>query len=107
MQLLCCCWRSVLPCWPSFTGGTGRCGSSDPQNNSADMSDLRTDEPATIAVASSAPAQNENDDNTPGPPLAAGFRKRFAAPGQEFVLEAEFRAAPGFTILFGPSGAGK
>ena len=71
------------------------------------MSDLRTDEPTAIAVSSSAPAQNENDENTPGPPLAAGFRKRFAAPGQEFVLEAEFRAAPGFTILFGPSGAGK
>ena len=31
----------------------------------------------------------------------------FAAPAQEFVLEVEFQAAPGFTILFGPSGAGK
>lgn len=71
------------------------------------MSDLRTDEPAAIAVSSSAPALNENVDNTSGPPLAAGFRKRFAAPAQGFVLEAEFRAAPGFTILFGPSGAGK
>jgi molybdate transport system ATP-binding protein len=39
--------------------------------------------------------------------LDARFRKRYAAPAQKFVLEAEFRAAPGFTILFGPSGAGK
>ncbi len=30
-----------------------------------------------------------------------------AAPGQEFVLEVEFQAASGFTILFGASGAGK
>ncbi len=41
------------------------------------------------------------------PRLDARFRKRFAAPAQQFVLEVEFQAAPGFTILFGPSGAGK
>src|ERR1019366_5391949 len=67
------------------------------------MSDSRTDESATVAVSSSlAP------DNKPaGSLLAARFRKRFAAQAQDFVLEVEFQAAPGFTILFGPSGAGK
>lgn len=67
------------------------------------MSDSRTDESATVAVSSSrAPA------NKPaGPLLEARFRKRFAAQAQDFVLEVEFQAAPGFTILFGPSGAGK
>jgi molybdate transport system ATP-binding protein len=39
--------------------------------------------------------------------LDVRFRKRHAAPAQEFVLDVEFQAAPGFTILFGPSGAGK
>jgi molybdate transport system ATP-binding protein len=35
------------------------------------------------------------------------FGKRFAAQVREFVLGVDFQAAPGFTILFGPSGAGK
>jgi molybdate transport system ATP-binding protein len=39
--------------------------------------------------------------------LEAQLRKRTTAPGRDFVLEVEFRAAPGFTILFGASGAGK
>ena len=67
------------------------------------MSDSRTDESAIVAVSSSlAP------DNKPaGSLLVARFRKRFAAQAQDFVLEVEFQAAPGFTILFGPSGAGK
>ncbi len=39
--------------------------------------------------------------------LTAQFRKRPAAQSREFVLDVEFQAAPGFTILFGPSGAGK
>jgi molybdate transport system ATP-binding protein len=67
------------------------------------MSASRTDQPAAIAVSSAVSAQNRNA----GPLLEAQMRKRFAAPNQEFVLEAKFRAAPGFTILFGPSGAGK
>lgn len=67
------------------------------------MSASRTDEAAAVAVSSSISAQ----DKVVGPLLDAHFRKRFAAPAHEFVLEAEFRAAPGFTILFGPSGAGK
>lgn len=63
----------------------------------------RTDESATIAVSSS-----RAPDNKPaGSLLAARFRKRFAAQARDFVLEVEFQAAPGFTILFGPSGAGK
>ncbi len=39
--------------------------------------------------------------------LAGQFRKRLAGHGQEFVLDVEFEAAAGFTILFGASGAGK
>lgn len=39
--------------------------------------------------------------------LHARLRKRFVAEEGEFVLDVEFRAAPGFTILFGASGAGK
>ena len=31
----------------------------------------------------------------------------FVSQAQQFVLEVDFQAAPGFTILFGPSGAGK
>jgi len=67
------------------------------------MSASRIDEPAAIAISSPAFTRN----NVAGPLLEAHFRKRFAGANQEFVLEAEFRAAPGFTILFGPSGAGK
>jgi molybdate transport system ATP-binding protein len=39
--------------------------------------------------------------------LEARIQKRLASPGHEFVLNVEFRASPGFTILFGASGAGK
>ncbi|MFZ0202016.1 MAG: ATP-binding cassette domain-containing protein [Candidatus Sulfotelmatobacter sp.] len=39
--------------------------------------------------------------------LRAAIRKRFATSEREFSLEVEFSASPGFTILFGPSGAGK
>ncbi len=67
------------------------------------MSAAPTDEPAAIAVSSSASAQNKNA----GPLLEVRIRKGIAGQNQEFVLEAEFRATPGFTILFGPSGAGK
>jgi molybdate transport system ATP-binding protein len=57
-----------------------------------------------VTVSSSSPAP----DNKPlGPLLAARFHKRFAAQGQEFVLDVNFQTSPGFTILFGPSGAGK
>ena len=67
------------------------------------MSDSRIDElPAHAAslpvVAGRTPA---------GTILAARCRKRFAGQPQEFVLDVEFNAAAGFTILFGASGAGK
>jgi len=67
------------------------------------MSDSHTDESVAVAVSPS-PA---SDHQPSGPLLDARFRKRFATQAQEFVLEVEFQAAPGFTILFGPSGAGK
>jgi molybdate transport system ATP-binding protein len=64
---------------------------------------------STEAVtAPSRPSRSgERAEEQAGPLLAARFRKRFAAQAQEFVLDVEFQAAPGFTILFGPSGAGK
>ncbi|HEV3513104.1 MAG TPA: molybdenum ABC transporter ATP-binding protein [Candidatus Sulfotelmatobacter sp.] len=41
------------------------------------------------------------------PSLVGKFHKQQAAERHPFVLDVEFEAAPGFTILFGPSGAGK
>jgi molybdate transport system ATP-binding protein len=67
------------------------------------MKTPRTDESAAVAIALTVSGQ----DKITGALLDAKFRKRFAAQAREFILEAEFRAAPGFTILFGPSGAGK
>ncbi len=67
------------------------------------MSASRIDESAAVAVSSSAVYQ----ERIAATLLDVRLRKRFTAPAQHFVLEAEFRAAPGFTILFGPSGAGK
>ena len=67
------------------------------------MSGSPSDERTTGTVSSPVSVQ----DKIAVALLDVAFRKRFAAPSQEFVLEAEFRAGPGFTILFGPSGAGK
>ena len=67
------------------------------------MSASRTDEVKSDAVSSTVSAE----DKIARPLLDARFRKRFAAPAREFVVEADFQARPGFTILFGPSGAGK
>jgi molybdate transport system ATP-binding protein len=39
--------------------------------------------------------------------LSGRFRKSLASTGEDFVLDAEFQASAGFTILFGASGAGK
>ncbi|HYL13680.1 MAG TPA: molybdenum ABC transporter ATP-binding protein [Terriglobales bacterium] len=39
--------------------------------------------------------------------LAARIRKILSSSGSDFMLDAEFSAAPGITILFGASGAGK
>src|SRR5579862_1084255 len=66
------------------------------------MTASRTDETAAIALSPQVSSQNQS-----GSALHIQFRKRFAAPNQQFVLDVEFRAAPEFTILFGPSGAGK
>ena len=51
-----------------------------------------------------APAERSEAD---GPRLQVSLRTRLPSEGYEFSLEAEFQAAPGITILFGPSGAGK
>ncbi len=55
--------------------------------------------PTTAEIKSAAASAN--------PALSAGFRKRFASSEREFSLDVDLNAAPGFTILFGPSGAGK
>jgi len=68
-----------------------------------DMNNSRIDDATAVAVSPSVALGHQPI----APVLDARFRKRFAAPAQEFVLEVEFQAAPGFTILFGPSGAGK
>jgi molybdate transport system ATP-binding protein len=54
----------------------------------------------------------ESPNAIAGPALEVRLQKRLAALGREsqrtdFVLDVGFRAAPGFTILFGASGAGK
>ncbi len=66
------------------------------------MSAARTDEATAVPVSSAI-----STHKIAGALLDARFRKQFAAPEREFVLEAAFQAGPGFTILFGPSGAGK
>jgi molybdate transport system ATP-binding protein len=63
------------------------------------MSDART--PADEAVALSANPSGSATD------FSGRFRKHYAGRGPEFALEVEFQSAPGFTILFGASGAGK
>src|ERR1700758_2079801 len=71
------------------------------------MSASRTDDPATVAPSLQDSVRDPDKDRIAGPPLEARFRKQLAAPERNFVLEAEFQAETGFTILFGPSGAGK
>jgi molybdate transport system ATP-binding protein len=66
------------------------------------MHDMRTIEAAEAQA--SAPSEG---DRPSGPTLEARVGKRFAGTAHEFVREVEFRAEPGFTILFGASGAGK
>ena len=67
------------------------------------MADTRTVE----AGQHGGPTAPDCPDAPHGALLEAQLRKRTTAPGRDFVLEVEFRAAPGFTILFGASGAGK
>jgi molybdate transport system ATP-binding protein len=51
------------------------------------------------------PSHNSAIDNSSL--LTANFRKQLPGQAHPFTLEVAFHAAPGFTILFGPSGAGK
>jgi molybdate transport system ATP-binding protein len=48
-----------------------------------------------------------NEKNSASSPLTARIRKSFVSAERQFTLDVKFSAAPGFTILFGPSGAGK
>src|SRR5271170_6434551 len=64
------------------------------------MSEARIAESAEAEV----PASIRSDRAQRANPLEGRFRKQQSS---HFALEAEFDAAPGFTILFGPSGAGK
>jgi molybdate transport system ATP-binding protein len=64
------------------------------------MSETDTVEAKQAGTATSVSPHN-------GAPLAASLRKRMAGQGHEFVLDVDFRAGAGFTILFGASGAGK
>jgi molybdate transport system ATP-binding protein len=66
------------------------------------MSDTRILDQAEVVAGTSLPSR----DDSAGPALDARLRKRLAE-DHEFLLDVEFRAAPGFTILFGASGAGK
>jgi molybdate transport system ATP-binding protein len=68
------------------------------------MNPPRSIELSEVAASSSRPAVERTKENSP---LAAQLRKRLAAQPHDFLLEVDFQAAPGFTILFGPSGAGK
>ncbi len=67
------------------------------------MSASRLDQAEAFTV----PASSHAREHSPAARLEARFRKAFSASTHDFVLEADFQAAPGFTILFGPSGAGK
>jgi molybdate transport system ATP-binding protein len=63
-----------------------------------------------MRIAESAAGPSESSPTavaSPGALLETRIYKRSVAQAPEFVLDVDFRAAPGFTILFGPSGAGK
>jgi molybdate transport system ATP-binding protein len=54
------------------------------------------------------PAEPEPTKQRPAnPTLTARIRKTFSSTQHPFLLDVEFDAAPGFTILFGASGSGK
>jgi molybdate transport system ATP-binding protein len=72
------------------------------------MNESRLGGSAEVAATLSPLSQSaKRSEETAGPRLKGFLRKRILSAGQEFVLEINFQAAPGFTILFGPSGAGK
>jgi molybdate transport system ATP-binding protein len=66
------------------------------------MNDARTLEPA-VAMTSEVTVERVSA----GSILTAQIRKRLPAREKDFVLDVDFQAAAGFTILFGASGAGK
>ncbi|PYX82093.1 MAG: molybdenum ABC transporter ATP-binding protein [Acidobacteria bacterium] len=53
------------------------------------------------------PPKSREGRDVEGRALSARIRKTLPGAGHDFVLDAEFSAAPGIAILFGPSGAGK
>src|SRR6267378_201906 len=60
-------------------------------------------ETSPLPASESGAREREIIDRT----LQARFHKRLLSAEQEFLLQVDFVAEPGFTILFGPSGAGK
>jgi molybdate transport system ATP-binding protein len=68
------------------------------------MNAPRSIESSEAAAPSSRPTAKRNEEISP---LTAQLRKRLPAGAHAFLLEVDFQSAPGFTILFGPSGAGK
>ncbi len=64
---------------------------------------------STREIGSSRPTVLDGAGNLAGRTLVARFQKRLMREesSADFLLQVEFSAAPGFTILFGPSGAGK
>jgi len=72
------------------------------------MNDPRAIGSAEVATASSGsfPAEERSRERA-DQRLDVRLRKRRHSQGHEFLLEVQFQSEPGFTILFGPSGAGK
>jgi molybdate transport system ATP-binding protein len=66
------------------------------------MNPPRSIESTKVAPHPSRPAER-NDSHS----FTAQLHKHLPSDAQDFLLEVDFQAAPGFTILFGPSGAGK
>jgi molybdate transport system ATP-binding protein len=60
-----------------------------------------------LAPAETARASRSQSAEPTSPPLKVRLSQRHAARGQEFTLDVAFQVEPGFTILFGPSAAGK
>ena len=70
------------------------------------MNDPHATGAAELMPAPSGPSPTGSEEPAQ-PQLQASLRKHFPSNTQNFLLEVAFHAAPGFTILFGPSGAGK
>lgn len=68
------------------------------------MADLQTAERADAGLNQQVPQPDTTVNDTT---LSACFRKRYKITERDFVLDVDFEAPAGITILFGPSGAGK